>query len=117
MAPARGPAGFIEPCLPTLGHAVPTGRSGRRLVDFDVWSRNGRQARPVARVVGEHAHGAEIRAGVRGGRRVVCPVDLGVRRLSSPFYDWQRVRSTGRDNNKKGGLKWLKHLSSPWRKL
>lgn len=23
--PARRPAGFIEPCLPTLGHAVPTG--------------------------------------------------------------------------------------------
>jgi ATP-dependent DNA ligase len=24
-APARRPEGFIEPCLPSLGHAVPTG--------------------------------------------------------------------------------------------
>jgi ATP-dependent DNA ligase len=24
-APVRHPAGFIEPCLPTLGHTVPTG--------------------------------------------------------------------------------------------
>jgi ATP-dependent DNA ligase len=24
-APARRPAGFIEPCLPTLGHTVPSG--------------------------------------------------------------------------------------------
>ena len=54
-----------------------------RLASFDVCSRNGRQARPVARVVGEQAHGPEVRAGVRGGRRVVCPVDLDVRRLVS----------------------------------
>ena len=25
-APVRHPPGFIEPCLPTLGHAVPGGR-------------------------------------------------------------------------------------------
>jgi ATP-dependent DNA ligase len=24
-SPARRPEGFIEPCLPTLGHSVPTG--------------------------------------------------------------------------------------------
>jgi ATP-dependent DNA ligase len=25
LSPARRPVGFIEPCLPTLGHAVPSG--------------------------------------------------------------------------------------------
>jgi hypothetical protein len=65
-----------QPSLPPTWRALP------RLASFDVCSRNGRQARPVARVVGEQAHGAEVRAGVRGGRRVVCFVDLGVRRLT-----------------------------------
>ena len=48
-SPARRPPGFIEPCLPTLGHAVPSGPAWAYEIKHDgfrfICRRNGDRVR------------------------------------------------------------------------
>ena len=52
-SPARRPAGFIEPCLPTLGHAVPTGSQWANEIKHDgfrfICRRDGDRVRVFSR--------------------------------------------------------------------
>src|SRR5262249_20654970 len=52
-SPARRPPGFIEPCLPTLGHAVPSGPAWAYEIKHDgfrfICRRNGDRVRVFSR--------------------------------------------------------------------
>jgi bifunctional non-homologous end joining protein LigD len=51
--PARRPTGFIEPCLPTLGHAVPSGQQWAYEIKHDgfrfICRRDGDRVRVFSR--------------------------------------------------------------------
>ena len=86
-SPARRPEGFIEPCLPTLGHAVPTGPQwvheikrlplhlpSRRQSDSRVFSTRPRLDRPSA-TDRRHLRKASGNFGDAGREGVACGPD------------------------------------------
>ena len=88
-SPARRPVGFIEPCLPTLGHAVPTGppwvheikHDGFRFIcrrDGDrvrVFSRRGNDYTDRVPLIAEALAKLRVKSVTLDGEGVVCRPD------------------------------------------
>jgi bifunctional non-homologous end joining protein LigD len=89
IAPVRRPEGFIEPCLPTLGHAVPSGpqwayeikHDGFRFIcrrDGDrvrVFSRRGHDWTDRVPRIAEALTALKVRSVTLDGEGVVCGPD------------------------------------------
>src|SRR5260370_33509512 len=85
-APARRPAGFIEPCLPTLGHAVPSGPQWVHEIKHDgyrficrregdrvrVFSRRGNDYSDRVPAIAEALAALRVKSGTLDGEGVGC---------------------------------------------
>jgi bifunctional non-homologous end joining protein LigD len=88
-SPARRPPGFIEPCLPTLGHAVPSGLAWAYEIKHDgfrficrrdgervrVFSRNGRDWTDRVPLIAEAIARLRVKSVTLDGEGVVCRPD------------------------------------------
>jgi bifunctional non-homologous end joining protein LigD len=87
--PARRPVGFIEPCLPTLAEAVPTGTQWAYEIKHDgfrficrrdgervrVYSRNGRDWTDRVPLIAEALAKLRVKSVTLDGEGVVCRSD------------------------------------------
>jgi len=88
-APARRPPGFIEPCLPTNGHTVPTGAQWVYEIKHDgfrficrrdgelvrVYSRRGNDYTDRVPVIADALAGLKVKSVTLDGEGVVCRAD------------------------------------------
>ena len=88
-APARRPPGFIEPCLPTNGHTVPTGAQRVYEIKHDgfrficrrdgelvrVYSRRGNDYTDRVPVIADALAGLKVKSVTLDGEGVVCRAD------------------------------------------
>ena len=106
IAPARRPEGFIEPCLPTLGHAVPSGPQWAYEIKHDgfrficrrygdrvrVFSRRGNDYTDRVPAIAEALAALRVKSVTLDGEGVVCGED-GVTDLTGcerPLVVWAR---------------------------
>jgi bifunctional non-homologous end joining protein LigD len=89
IAPARRPEGFIEPCLPTLGHAVPSGPQWAYEIKHDgfrficrrygdrvrVFSRRGNDYTDRVPAIAEALAALRVKSVTLDGEGVVCGED------------------------------------------
>jgi bifunctional non-homologous end joining protein LigD len=88
-SPARHPPGFIEPCLPTLGHAVPSGPQWVHEIKHDgyrficrregdrvrVFSRRGNDYSDRVPAIAEALAALRVKSVTLDGEGVVCDPD------------------------------------------
>ena len=88
-SPARHPPGFIEPCLPTLGHAVPSGSQWVHEIKHDgyrficrcegdrvrVFSRRGNDYTERVPAIAEALRALPVTSVTLDGEGVVCDPD------------------------------------------
>jgi bifunctional non-homologous end joining protein LigD len=87
--PAHSPVGFIEPCLPTLGHAVPTGSQWAYEIKHDgfrfICRRDGERVRVFSRrghdwtdrvpLIAKALTALRVKSVTLDGEGVVCRAD------------------------------------------
>ena len=88
-SPARHPAGFVEPCLPTLGQAVPSGPQWVHEIKHDgyrficrrernrvrVFSRRGNDYTDRVPAIAEALRSLRVKSVTLDGEGVVCGPD------------------------------------------